>query len=806
MTETAPKRKIVRIKNSKKINTKIVKEMSYLSYLKGKEINTFPIRIDLIPTKKTLEDGSVKKTKKLLSYDFAKVNVNDFDDKAKMKKRWDLYKNGNKYNYNAYAVDTTQIGVIDYDCIPADIVDGKESPFITFLKTKPYKQSASKAFGKHILFDRTEIPINKSRRKRVFPKKFGVDASGKEGIEFLDGLWEWCFMDDKIQFPDRDLDIPAIILDIKKELKMYVTKQIKEQADIPIATLVESIDQDEELLDGIWDYNIIRENLFNYKIKDLVDVQKAAGIIISCGSSQDEKVYQIVLEVMKQPGANFDSEEWVRAHWESYNPVLHKSYYNTFREKYIIKYKENYDWRQIQDSNKFIQDYCYNKYKHDFMVNTNFVKLNRRIAYFDSEEALWLKGVDVATYKIKHLLTSEVYGDLKNEWEKALKLMPSETVSEKEAKLQLSSQVERILLFFSSTGGWDNTTARKILERINQTKELQKKIQFNLEKINNKYFHFKNGAFNLKTGLLEERTREMYVTDTLDYDYTDKVNEFIKDSLFNIISQVLPEEKFREGFFKWRGYCLTGETEAQTFVLNVGETASNGKSTMSKMFKIAFPMYCKKIQNNTFDKGKGREYDKTMASMADKPIRLCYMEEWGGEEQDVNMIKNTIESNTINCQPLYQEAMEMTVTFKLEAGSNTNPDCKADGGILRRGRKFEYKSKFINKEDGDENHKEHIYYKKKGLLNNLEDDDAYKQQLFLIFAKYSKDYYENGLVLPDECKTLFAEACDEGDEWIDFFENNFEEGGENDTIHKDIMDGMVFNAFGKLKKKVIKVK
>ena len=46
---------------------------------------------------------------------------------------------------------------------------------------------------------------------------------------------------------------------------------------------------------------------------------------------------------------------------------------------------------------------------------------------------------------------------------------------------------------------------------------------------------------------------------------------------------------YKGWFLAWRGYCLTGETREQCFVLNVGFTAENGKSTLSSMFRKAVP-------------------------------------------------------------------------------------------------------------------------------------------------------------------------------------------------------------------------
>jgi len=343
-----------------------------------------------------------------------------------------------------------------------------------------------------------------------------------------------------------------------------------------------------------------------------------------------------------------------------------------------------------------------------------------------------------------------------------------------------------LLLKFHSSANWVDKIANLILREILLTQSLEKKIQFNLMPITKHYFQFKNGAFNLKTGILEKRTKEMYITETLDYNW---LKSTCDDRIMKILCQILPDEKFREAALRWRGYCLTGDTKEQKFVLNVGETACNGKSTQSMIFEKCFPLYCKKIGNDTFNKG-GQKFDKAVSKLANKPVRLVYMEEWGEEAQDTNKIKETIGSSTITCQPIWQEEIEMEIQFKLEAGSNYNPNTKNDNGLLRRGRKFEYNSRFVDTEDVDEDN--HMYLKDENLLD-IFDDDKVKSIYFNMVAPYAKLYYNEGLILPEECKTMFQEACEEGDVWVDFLDE-FEISMGND-IHKDDMVNIVKEYF-----------
>ena len=123
------------------------------------------------------------------------------------------------------------------------------------------------------------------------------------------------------------------------------------------------------------------------------------------------------------------------------------------------------------------------------------------------------------------------------------------------------------------------TTANDLLYDL----ELKMEIQFNLMPKCKKYFQFKNGAYNLATEKLEERTRDMYITceGILNYDYPKTDDNYDKEikKIDKIMKMIHPDPKMLEAFKMWRGYCLTGEINEQIFFIFLGESASNGKST-----------------------------------------------------------------------------------------------------------------------------------------------------------------------------------------------------------------------------------
>ena len=68
--------------------------------------------------------------------------------------------------------------------------------------------------------------------------------------------------------------------------------------------------------------------------------------------------------------------------------------------------------------------------------------------------------------------------------------------------------------FLSATTSW-------VIHKLRAGACKQRAVEFNLDKATTHYFQFRNGAFNLRAGQLEPRTKQMSVTKYLDCDYRD---------------------------------------------------------------------------------------------------------------------------------------------------------------------------------------------------------------------------------------------------------------------------------------------
>ena len=439
-------------------------------------------------------------------------------------------------------------------------------------------------------------------------------------------------------------------------------------------------------------------------------------------------------------------------------------------------------------TNEAVGEHFLRRFKQEMLYNTALSSsADCKLCFWDPHDQTWAVGKERVLAWIYSKLSNEVQADYKlglqrpnarkgrekpeeqeEKKRKAPDVLDEEQESQRRQQRKKAERAQQALVqlqqdnFLASTWRW-------ILNALLADPSIRRSVQFNLERCATHYFQFKNGAFNLKTGQLEPRTRDMYVTEYLPYDYHAAPPEAEKvQRLRTIIEQIHPVEMFREGFLAWRGYCLTGERNQQCFVLNIGFTAENGKSTLGKMFASAFPVYCQKINSKCLDKN-AKEYHKTFSALRNKPYRLLFMEEWGGQAVDVDTLKDVVDGDTLPIQPLYSEEVNMPLNFKLEASSNREPNVNGmDKGLNRRGRVFHYESQFVA-EDELVDPARHIY-KKDDTISALFGDTGYWLALFHILAPYAKQFYDEGLRLPAECKVGFAEAVADADPWADFFD------------------------------------
>ena len=774
------------------------------------------------PTTKTTTGGVIKLCPDFNDFNMPKRLLNKFRGR-----RFKSWNNGNPMEYTHFAVDTRYIGILDIDCeLPED------SPIHKLREKLPFKKSNSKKFGGHLIFNRDSIPFPEGRTSQDLPKKYGECKNGEAGLEFLDGIWEWSPLDDDIYFPQDceegsappELEVVPLLKKIllklteinnniiSSNMNQGETKTQREPTTtpppLPVSVGVPVRPVGVCICGKNCPLSTIQENLAHYAVEQLASVGLASGLIIACASSGCDAVYDIVLGCCMREGANFSDETWVRGRWDSYDVLTHAGYKRVYDTKYSVPFVPKFDWFKFnRDPEKIVKERFLKNHRNDFIINTDYKREQAQLCYFESIHQLWKHDPKTGIGKsvIHHLLMKErEYWAV--EMEASIEAMDAPTQDADGATIpnQKAEEATKTMIShlrkYNSTGGWLPGMVRNIYNELLYDYKLRKVVQFNLMPHTTHLFQFNNGAYNLKTGKLIPRSRDMYITDTgiLNYDYPTEYEEaeieaHLKtktDILVKMIREIIPNKRDREAWCSWKGYCLTGDILGQMMMLYLGASAGNGKSTLTEMFANAFPCYCKKIgMDAVCDKTKD---DKSLGRLVNTSYRSVYVE----EIEEIGLKIKQLTQDLVPVKPLYMEEMDLNVMFKLEANCNKVPICKTDEGVLRRMRQIECNSIFVDDED-DVELENHKYLKNPSLGNMFKQDQEMKIALFRYFAKHAKEYYDMGVnkfqKQFDGMAEAFKETNQDDDSMAEFIGLFVEDVDDESTISKTQMLQHLFN-------------
>jgi len=462
--------------------------------------------------------------------------------------------------------------------------------------------------------------------------------------------------------------------------------------------------------------------------------------------------------------------------------------YNAFTEKKEVGIGTIKYYSRMSDPNEYVNIIStYSDYvdpKDDYAIAHKFLELNEGQIFMDTQRKCWYiyRNGKWCRDDEGHNITLYMYEDLKKYVEK---IIHNEAIKSIESDSDSDSDDE------------DNKKKSKTKKKIKNLKKIKDKVIsasyskqiFSILKGHNeiqvsefpfdindeqKYnIHFKNCCYEYKTDTTRDRTKEDLISYTLSYDYDPKIygeqeTKFI-DTFFKKIE---PNDKLREMLLSYLSLALTGETKHQKFLCMVGTKASNGKSTIFKIMSKCFPLYVEKIDKSAFLKSGEQTRHKILASLIDRPIRFCYIEELGNKGIDNDFLKDFTDNNgLIKIKKLYGTEIKIKNQSKLAFASNCSPNLQIDEGIKRRLLVQELESQFL---DVDEDDWENRIFKKDEDILDIFNDDKWKICLFDYLMKYKN------FKIPDEIYKMTNKVIDELDHVKQIILDNFIISNNND--------------------------
>lgn len=509
-------------------------------------------------------------------------------------------------------------------------------------------------------------------------------------------------------------------------------------------------------------YDTVKKNitiLFSNSLKNH-DYDTTAGWIMRCAASKDVIIKNILHEILDEldlpwrarsrPNA-MDGHDFIEEKWLAYNnmpPVEQKGYKFTYGEKLSFKSTE------IDLATFFLQVYnntfLYNEKDSSFYVFEGEYSANesRVKSIFWTTFPLSFLELCKETYKeLPYYIVKQCEegkhdgylqwrqriksGDNEKDHKEALKLVYQEYKKKKDNFLNKYTEQTKISGMYSMV---KTMLPSKKFNMINRHMDYNEESKYK--------FHFKNGCYDFKLKKFVARTSRDYVTKVLDYNYKEKEEiEGIKEIMEEIkemIKKIHPNKDERDFFMRWTGYCLTGYTNLQKFLYNVGKKAGNGKSTLTDIGCKCFPLYWTKMDSKVFNKDNSTA-DKTLQRLIDNPYRRIWLEELKATKDaiDINKLKDFTAGGSKTIKPMYKKEVCLNdIHAKFEINTNYEPNHPDDKGIARRGITQYYNSLF--KQVKVDDYKKHIY-KADGNLVGKFDKTIYKLAYFHVFKQYAID-------------------------------------------------------------------
>jgi hypothetical protein len=361
------------------------------------------------------------------------------------------------------------------------------------------------------------------------------------------------------------------------------------------------------------------------------------------------------------------------------NLEFYEKYYAKYKEKIkmMSKTKEDYDMEYLEKYYKLSHDgfvKLYHEVRCNDIVCTN---IDTKICYmWNDNKKIW----EITHYSF---VCNDFMESMRNIM-KPLIVYYQKMLHIFEDNPEICKKYNKLINTIEKTPEFYKTNAcyamlQKILSKFYDTNKMfEDKIDSCRHVLN-----FKNGLLDLRNGKFRNRTREDFVATFLNYDYADSSVELKKeiyDIIFNISNS---DEELCKFNLSWLSYCMTGETNLQLFLMSVGYTASNGKSTLAEIFMNSLPVYSSKLSKKTFTEGYPKVHKQMIKAV--KPKRFIFIEELDRDKIDATELKDFVSGNKINVEIMYGTCNEFPIHGKLVVTSNKDPNFDNDAGIMRRG-------------------------------------------------------------------------------------------------------------------------
>lgn len=251
----------------------------------------------------------------------------------------------------------------------------------------------------------------------------------------------------------------------------------------------------------------------------------------------------------------------------------------------------------------------------------------------------------------------------------------------------------------------------------------------------------KNGVLSLRTGELRPYELEDYLTYKLDVEYNPDADTSKQEKFFN---DVLPNDKEAQDFAQYFfGYCLTGETNRQQFLILEGSPdGANAKSHFLLCLQNVLGRLFSTASRKAFSMKEGENNDSMYDARFSRVVVVPELNKTAN--LDEGMIKTFTGTDPVNVSAKYKNAITFIPQFKVVMPLNDMFPVPADAGaVWRRILIITFRVRFLNKENpewDDELAEQGLIKEKDENFANALKDDTEGWLSFLV--KGAMKYYQ----------------------------------------------------------------
>lgn len=638
--------------------------MAIIQWLEREQIAWFPIKLCLDAGKKIPQPINLE------AYNFKTPTFNDFQslsEKDLLARKQCYYEKPSAWEH--IAISTNKVYQIDIDT--ADVLDGVKN----MLNGMPHFKSTTKSYGAHIFVQSTDGWV--ADKARICPYI-------QEGVELLaKGMWSYAPATAVVHNPNENY----------KMAELQKMRKDKQPESSPKS-----------------DYEPSGETLLE-KIVDLIDLQYC----------KDFDSWSRLVCAMKNSGLSKDFVE----KWSMQAPNFSQGGFDNWWYRDYSSITEGTIRHYAQLSNRD----AYFRLMADNYTDTDYSDMALAVLFrnLDAENSitvrdityryegdLWAVDHKMSKTKIAIAETFRKYHDTRA----MVTAAKFDKMSDSEVKGEQNYQREFFKKTTSAKGLRDITT-------LLQPMLCRDDIEFDTDPKHDNHLNFRDGVFDLKSNTLRPRCREDYFTECLPWNclYGSWCGDI--DKAMCMLQHIQPDYKQHKLQMTWLKSCLYAKNNG-FFKINLGKTARNGKTTEMGIFKDCFPMYSSELPNSFFEKNNAKRH-KFIHNFLTKPIRFAFIEEMKVKTQDSDEVKRFVDGGEIVNEQMYGTTLTGRLQAKLTVSSNNDASMDVDNGIIRRGVRQEYTSRFIDYKD-EVDYAQHIYLAED--VRKQFENDEYKRAFF----------------------------------------------------------------------------